>query len=201
MPLTPPMHSFSVCSRHNKRCRYNGKELACNQDVKISEIQTNQRKFFLTFGPVIRKLFTDLEERKTTEHNGDAPAHFCCQESVRITSEDRIYKKKGKPCLPRKNYATYLMKKEYVQKELVVCFLWIFKIPNTQNVGSRVWSLSCHGQEELALTHYCVPDALLSVFYRLIFLNPSYQGHHYPYFLNRESEPQKVCMVTRLISN
>lgn len=51
-----------------------------HQEAKVSEIQINQRNFFLTFGPVIRKLFTDLEERKTTEHNGDAPTHFCCQE-------------------------------------------------------------------------------------------------------------------------
>lgn len=72
----------SIIYTANKKCGYNEKKLTCivfSQEAKISEIQISQRTFFLTFGPVIRKLFTDLEERKTTERNGDIPTHFCCQ--------------------------------------------------------------------------------------------------------------------------
>lgn len=67
-----------------------------SQEAKISKTQTNQRNFFLTFGPVIRKLFTDLEERKTTDHNGGAPTHFCCRELEGLLQEIRFIGRKGK---------------------------------------------------------------------------------------------------------
>lgn len=64
------------------------------------------REFFLlTFGPVIRKLFTDLEERKNHRAWWRYTNSFLLPRVVRITSANIIDKKKGKMALPRKNYA------------------------------------------------------------------------------------------------
>lgn len=49
-------------------------------------------------------------------------------------------------------------KNEYLQKELVLYFLWILKFQIPKMLGIMFDHYFASMRRELALTHYCVPD-------------------------------------------